>query len=286
MDVSIIIVNYRTKKLLENCIDSIIKYTKNINYEIIIIDNNSEDGFPYNINNRSPKIKTIKSSQNLGFGKANNLGSQYAQGKYLFYLNSDTLLKNNAIKYFYDYAESSTDKLGALGSILYGLSGETCHSYGKFITTKTELKESISRYLRFLKDHSIFHPKEIRNPIEVEYITGADLFVPKKVFDDTNGFDPDYFMYCEEVDWQKRMANLKLKRIIIPGPQIIHLEGGSDPTQSSLWNSKRLKNLTQSKKLYYKKHFNKKMLRIFYIVKFLIDLPWKILLKILYIYNK
>ena len=84
-------------------------------------------------------------------------------------------------------------------------------------------------------------------------------------------------MYCEEVDWQKRMDNLDLKRFIIPGPEIIHLEGGSDTNKTKSWSKSRISNIQKSRKIFYHKHFDKKILPLFLIVQNIIQLPWKLL---------
>lgn len=280
MDVSIIIVSYNTCDILSACLNSIKEQTKEISYEVIVVDNDSKDNTKLMIENNYQWVKIIKSSVNLGFGRANNLGVSYARGKYLFFLNSDTVLINNAVYYFFEFAEKHHKPFGALGCILTGVNGLPCHSYGKFITPKNELKESIAKYLRFLKDKSLLHPNKITSPLDVDYITGADLFVPKKVFEDIGGFDPLFFMYCEEVDWQKRMDDKNLKRLIIPGPEIVHLEGGSDLSKSSIWSKSRRNNFHKSKKIYYVKHFNHKIMPFFKTCKFLLDLPIIALLKI------
>ena len=101
--VSIIIVNYNTKQLTLNCLKSIYEYTKDIDFEIIVVDNASSDGSVEAIRESFPIVNVIGSNENLGFGRANNLGAKYAQGKYLFLLNSDTLLIENSIKKLYDF---------------------------------------------------------------------------------------------------------------------------------------------------------------------------------------
>ena len=100
MDVSIIIVNYNTKDLTKKCIESVIKYTTNILYEIILVDNASMDGSK-ELFEKDIRIKYIYNSTKDGFGKANNLGLKYSSGKYVFLLNSDTILMNNAVYQFY-----------------------------------------------------------------------------------------------------------------------------------------------------------------------------------------
>lgn len=228
MDVSIIIVNYNTCDLLKQCIQSIISNTREVVYEIIVIDNDSHDESCQMLKNDFPTVKLIRSDINLGFGKANNLGIKQASGKYLFFLNSDTILCNNAIKNFFEFSISYTDKLGAVGTILKDNNGNNIHSYGKFITIKSELKNVLTKYSKIfgVKNNTDYlYPPAIKESKEVDYITGADLFIPYKVYQELEGFDPMFFMYCEEVDWQYRMAINGYKRLIISEPEIIHLEG-------------------------------------------------------------
>lgn len=275
MDVSIIIVSYNTKNLLSDCIRSVMEKTEGVDYEIIVVDNDSADGTMAMLEEEFPEVKAIASGSNLGFGRANNIGMQAAAGKYLFLLNSDTLLNNNAVKIFFDKAEdlkSGGRKIGTLGSILRAPSGKTCHSYGYFLTPGRELKEVMAKYLRWMKDPENTEPKEILDTKAVDYVTGADMFVPKKVFEETGGFDPDFFMYCEEVDWQKRMAELGFERLIINGPEIAHLEGGSDKSEDSIWSVRRLSRLYASKCLYRKKNYGR-WRPLFEIIYRLMDAP-------------
>ena len=103
MDVSVIIVNYNTYRLLSECLETLYAQTIGIQFEVIVVDNASNDDSEKNITKLYPQVKWLNSGSNIGFGRANNLGYSYASGKYIFLLNSDTLLANNAIKAFYDY---------------------------------------------------------------------------------------------------------------------------------------------------------------------------------------
>lgn len=269
MDVSIIIVSYNTKNLLSDCIRSVMEKTEGVDYEIIVVDNDSADGTMAMLEEEFPEVKAIASGSNLGFGRANNIGMQAAAGKYLFLLNSDTLLNNNAVKIFFDKAEdlkSGGRKIGTLGSILRAPSGKTCHSYGYFLTPGKELKEVLAKYMRWTKDPENTEPKEVSDIKAVDYVTGADMFLPREVFEITGGFDPDFFMYCEEVDWQKRMAEQGYERMLIEGPKIIHLEGGGDPSETRSWSVTRLHNIYKSRKIYRQKHYLRWILPLFSII--------------------
>ena len=105
MNVSIVIVNYNTLKLTKACIDSVIEKTSGLEYEIILVDNASSDGSS-DVFKNDERIIFIEASDNIGFGKANNLGVKHAKGDYLFFLNSDTLLLNNAVDELWKFCES------------------------------------------------------------------------------------------------------------------------------------------------------------------------------------
>ena len=128
MDVSVIIVNYNTLGLTSDCIESIIAQTSTVEYEIILVDNASTDGSK-EVFAQDKRIKYIYSDRNLGFGRANNLGIREAKGRYLFFLNSDTILLNNAVKLFFDFCEKNPDrKIGAVGAVLKDQNQKNIHS--------------------------------------------------------------------------------------------------------------------------------------------------------------
>ena len=106
IDVSVIIVNYNTLELTKQCVESLKAKTKGIQYEIIIVDNASNDGSQEYFRN-DESIIYIYNKENLGFGRANNIGYRHSSGKYIFLLNSDTILENNAIKIFFDFMEQN-----------------------------------------------------------------------------------------------------------------------------------------------------------------------------------
>jgi hypothetical protein len=254
IEVSIIIVNYNTRELTLNCLSSIKKQTKNIEYEIIVVDNNSKDGSQEAISKRYPDVVLIKNNINNGFGKANNQGIKIAKGKYIFLLNSDTILLNNAIKIFYDWMEKNNEKnqIGAIGTILLNEKLKSNLSYGKFPKASDLLIKEFSFINKIFKKNyfeKVDNIQKGRTSFEVDYITGADLFVPKKVLDDVGVFDENFFMYYEETDLQFRMKQNNYLRKIINGPKIIHLE-----SKSINIKLEKLKLLERSKILYLKKH--------------------------------
>ncbi len=153
MQVSIIIVNYNTKELIKNCINSIYENTKDIDFEIIVSDNGSTDGSVEMLKNDFPNVILIENNANLGFGKANNNGLKVAKGEYIFYLNSDTVLLNNAVKMFYDYWEQNLqkDKIGALGANLLNEKLKITHSGEDFPSKKKIFKDYTMDFLHILR---------------------------------------------------------------------------------------------------------------------------------------
>lgn len=258
MDVSVIIVNYNTKDITKNCIDSVFRYTTGISFEVVLIDNASVDG-SVDLFSQDERIVFIQSKINLGFGKANNLAYTYATGKYIFLLNSDTLLLNNAVKLFFDYAEDhKSDKIGVLGCFLLGSERNIIHSYARFPTPVNSLFFVISSYTRRfgIDVHKCYFKEKnigIRN-LDVDYVTGADLFIPRHVIDQIGLFTPAFFMYFEETDLQKRMAQHGFIRRIIRGPVIIHLEGASSKSKKISISNEIL--FRESEFLYLKIHGN------------------------------
>ena len=205
MQVSIIIVNYNTKLLTLNCIDSIIAKTTGVSYEIIIVDNASTDGSKEKFEKDS-RVIFVEAGKNLGFGKANNLGVQKSSGKYLFFLNSDTILFNNAILHFFEFCESFKGKIGGVGCLLENDKGDYIHSYAKFPSIQSVLQGFFISFLSKISNQTkkveIENNKNINEYFFVDYVTGADLFVNRKVIEQYDAFDPDFFMYFEETEMQ------------------------------------------------------------------------------------
>lgn len=237
MNVSIIIVSYNTKELLCNCLKSIFENTKDIFFEVIVSDNGSTDGSVEMIKDVFPQVKLLENNANLGFGKANNIAAEKASGKYLFFLNSDTVLLNNAVKYFFDYAENnSSDYL--LGSYLRYADRTISTSYGGFINPFVwTLKKDIYDFYPKILEKRLSQIKEKREKKElsekfVDFVTGADLFIKNDVFKTLGGFDGHFFMYHEDEDLGRTALKNGFKSKIIPKPKIVHLESASSKVKS------------------------------------------------------
>ncbi|MDR0754736.1 MAG: glycosyltransferase family 2 protein [Prevotellaceae bacterium] len=240
MNVSIIIVNYNTKALLKQCLKSIFNNTKDIEFEVIVIDNSSTDGSQQMIKDEFKNVIFIENSENTGFGQANNSGAKLATGKYLMLLNSDTVLINNAIKILFDFIDGNP-AVGICGGNLFDENRKPVHSYSKMPCIMQEIKR-----LLLMQNNKCFN--RTNKPKKVGYITGADLMIRAELFNRLNGFDSDFFMYYEESELTYRVKKEGYKVYSVPQAEIIHLE-----KKSFSDNSYRLGMIFQSRQTYYKK---------------------------------
>ena len=258
MDVSVILVNYNTLHLTKECIDSIFEKTQGISFEIILVDNDSQDGSREQFS-EDKRIIFIESGGNIGFGRANNLGVKKATGKYIFFLNTDTLLVNNAIKYFFDYCEGhSHDKFGGIGCLLQDKEGNTIHSFARFPTLTSNFKDFFVApiYKKLGKTYQRYDTTNddvTKDSFRVDYVTGADLFVSRELIDICGAFDKDFFMYFEETEMQHRWTRNGHPSYIIKSPRIVHLEGGSVNKEHEQFSPRKFIMGISSAKLYMKK---------------------------------
>lgn len=255
LDVSIIIVNYNTITLLDNCLNSILAHTDGLLYEIIVIDNASIDGSPEMIRIKFPNVKLLASETNLGFGKANNLGVRNAIGEYLFFLNSDTILIENSIKILHDFCIKNALKLniGVLGCVLVDDAITKSNSGGVFPTPLNDIWLYFVHFYKRVTRQTFLKRYDFAEPYQcIDMISGADMFMKKINFDEVCGFDEGFFLYYEETDLQKRLEYLGYKNYIISETKIIHLEGGSITSEKPS-NFKRIV-IQQSRNRYFKKH--------------------------------
>ena len=231
MDLSVIIVNWNTKKLLEDCLRSIFKFTKDVSFEVVVVDNGSSDGSQGMVKKKFPQVKLIPNKDNLGFAKANNQGIKISKGKYIFLLNSDAYLIENSFKKLLDDARSLGEKLGAMGPLLLNEDRSIQQSVGFFpdlpqilwwMTFIDDLPGGT-----FLKPYHVDHDSFYKNQHEVDWITGAAFLIPKKVIDKIGMLDEKIFMYGEDFEWCFRIKKAGFKVYFSPTAKIVHIGGGS-----------------------------------------------------------
>lgn len=234
MEISIIIVNFNTKNILLQCIKSIYKNTNEVTFEIIVVDNNSSDDSCAQIKKLYPKVILVENKKNVGFGRANNIGLQRSSGEYIFLLNSDTQLINNAAKYLRDFLLNKSE-VGIVGGQLFEANGVTpTHSYSFFFPS---LLMEVDIFLRGF----LTRRQEIRNRkylekygyLRVAFITGADMMLRRTDAVKYGLFNPEFFLYYEETELCYRYFKNGRLCVYYPEAKIIHLGGSSFSTDKA-----------------------------------------------------
>ncbi|MFY7811729.1 MAG: glycosyltransferase family 2 protein [Flavobacterium sp.] len=219
IELSIIIVNYNGLKYLDDCINSLYNNLKGINYEIIIIDNNSQDQSCNFIKNNFPEVVLIESKINYGFGKGNNEAIKISRGEYLLLINNDTILLNNIIEII-ELLKSDLS-IGVIGINMLNGNKDYLPAAGNFpnFSNMFIMKKMFDLGSEFKKG------KFSKETYEVDWLGGSFLLMKKEIYLKINGFDEDYFMYVEDVDLCKKIKNIGLKRLFYPKLNYIHFVG-------------------------------------------------------------
>lgn len=256
-DLSIIILNYNTKDLLLDCVRSIIKNTKGIKYEIIVVDNASKDDSVKAISKFG--LRVIKNKENLGFTKGNNVGIKVAQGKYILLLNSDTLILDNVLKNIVDWMDKNP-KVGIATCALKNKDGSFQGTGGYFPTLLRVFSwmtiqdfpyvDTIIKPFQPMREKSFSRNSDFYNKErELDWVTGAFLLTRQEVIKDIGGLDEDFFMYGEDVDFCFRAKEKGWEVKYLPYFSIIHYGGASSAREFPLLSEYK------SMKIFYKKHY-------------------------------
>ena len=227
-DLSIVIVNFNTADLLKKCLLSIYRFASGLEYEVIVVDNASQDGSVALVKAGFKDVVLIENKRNSGFAAANNQAIRMAQGKAVLLLNSDTELMDNSVKTLLDFL-FSRPTIGACGGLLLFPGGARQWSYGFYPSLGRMFWITLSSLLRICRGRKptavIPDPQEAAHP--VEYIVGADLMVKKEVLDHVGLLDESFFAYCEETDLCRRITEAGYEIWYVPESRIVHRVEGS-----------------------------------------------------------
>jgi GT2 family glycosyltransferase len=267
IDISIIIVNWNTKKFTLECIESIYKY---INYskEVIVVDNASSDGSVDAIKKSFPQVIIIQNSSNLGFAKANNIGIKHCSGKYIAFVNSDIKILENCFSELYDFSEKNFS-VGIVGpkvlnlDLTYQFSARKIPSlWNNFIETLGI--HNIFKRNKYLCGEFYCYDKITYNK-EVELLSGCFWFVRKTILNKIGLFDENFYFYGEDKDFCTRFLKAGYKNIYLPKAEVIHYGGASSSKEVLHFNSHLLRAQLQ----YNTKYFNKFKCYLFLLLYFL-----------------
>lgn len=225
MDVSIVIVNYKTRGMVKQGLKSLRAAKLRLNYEVFVVDNGSNDGLPQLIRQDFPEVRLIALEKNVGFAAGNNLAIRKAKGKYVFILNPDAMVNPGAIEAMAAYMEARPE-IGVLGPKLVRPDGARQESVHRFPTPwipvyrRTPLgrlpqaKAALERY--------VMHGEIVESPMDVDWMEGAALFVRRAAIEQVGMFDERFFVYFEDADWCRRFWQAGWKVVYYPQAQIIH----------------------------------------------------------------
>lgn len=250
-NLSIVIINYNSVVYLEKCIKSIKENAKKLRYEIIVVDNASYDGSYNMLKNSYPEVIYFQSNCNFGFAYACNLGFEMTQGKYILFLNPDTIVMDDSLEKLISALEYD-DLAGLAGCLL--LNGDMSIQTSCIQPLPTILNQILdSKYiLPWVKNCKYFGISPIYdNKIKkcyVDSISGACMMIKRDVFMKIGKFSEDYFMYLEDIDLCKKVLDRKYKILFVKGAKIIHYGGVSTNN-----NINALINRKQSMYIYFKK---------------------------------
>lgn len=274
IDLTISIVNYNTKDLLENCLNSVYQKTKKIKFEVIVVDNGSNDGSIEMIRRKFPQVKLIENNENVGFSKATNRGIEMSIGRYILLLNSDIILLDNLNEVLI-YADNNP-QIGAIGCKLLYSDGSIQPSASQFISLADEILRTfrVGQYGKRpgLRNFIINHFSKLLGEsvnrylltcegkydiCQVDWVSGACLLVRRRVINEIGLLDENFFAYYEDIDWCRRMGKAGWKIVYYPAVKIIHLTGES--TQQSERNNIYHSLIHYRSKFYYHKKYKGKL---------------------------
>lgn len=268
--ISILIINYNTDDLTIQAVNSVNNYVKDLQYEIIVVDNCSPNG-----SNLNKKLKSIPNTffyqlnQNIGFGRANNFAYSKSKGDYVFLLNSDAYLISDIFPKLIKSIESNTD-IGCLSPNILLENRELAISYGSFLTKKKilndlGLKKQKNEELNEISTSKKFKGKTLKR---VDYVTGAAMLLKRDTIEEHGFFNSSYFMYFEDMDLCFRYKSNGLSSAIEPECEVVHI-GGQSYLKTDFTQIKKVKIILRSKYIFSKNLFSERQAKTYYFLSIL-----------------
>ena len=222
LDLSIVIVNFNTREIVLDCLQSVWAHTEGVSFETLVVDNHSTDGSPSAIKEGFPEVRLIENQENRGFSGGNNQGLRMARGRYTVLLNSDTLLIENCFSKIVRYLDDHP-QFAILSPEILDPHGEPC----PMRLWEDTPGDAVLKILGLYNPASEFKKMGARVPREVEVIGGSCFVIRRKLFETTGLFDENYFLYNEEDDFCRRARSLGHKICYYPETRVKHLLGQS-----------------------------------------------------------
>lgn len=263
---SIIIVSYNTKELLIGCLSSIFDSLENVDFEIIVVDNNSKDGSTKEVQNHFPQVRLIENQNNKGFAAANNQALKLMRGKYVLLLNPDTLVVNSSLTKMVEFIEENK-RTGIVGCKILNPDGSLQASAFPLPTLKDLILSGFAASWKFWGRYIQRYPSRHylpQKPVRVGWVSGACLMIRKKTIDEIGLLDENFFLFSEDVDWCIRASRKGWAVVFYPEATIIHYGGQSAQKNLAL----KIASFYQKRFYFGKKHFGKLALLTLKLISF------------------
>lgn len=249
MKLSVVILNYNVRYFLELCLKSVEAAISNLDAEIIVVDNHSNDDSCQMVKSLFPGVLLIENKLNYGFSKGNNIGVNEAKGEYICILNPDTVVAEDTFTKLLDFTKNK-ENLGITGCKLIDGVGEFLPESKRNVPN---LSSAVKKLYGNSDDYYAWHLKPQESG-KVDVLVGAFMFLKQDVFHQIGGFDEDYFMYGEDIDISYKAQKSGYDNYYFADTTCIHFKG-----ESTLFDSSYLRRFYGAMKIFYKKHFRKNL---------------------------
>ena len=252
MQLSVIILNYNVRYFLELCVVSVQNAIKNIDAEIIVVDNNSLDGSCNMMKQRFPHVKLIENNENLGFPKGNNIGVAIAKGEYICILNPDTVVAEDTFSQVLAFAQKQND-LGIVGVKLIDGTGNFLPESKRGTPTPfvafTKITGLYKLFPKLFGQYYAQHLSENKSG-KVEILVGAFMLLKRDLYNKIGGFDENCFMYSDDIDLSYMALKKGKSNYYFHGTSVIHYKG-----ESTIKDGIYMKRNQEAMNFFFKKHF-------------------------------
>ncbi|MCW3111979.1 MAG: glycosyltransferase family 2 protein [Segetibacter sp.] len=248
---SIIIINYKSAQHVLNCIESIYRETNKYSFEIIVVDNDSQDNSATQIHSKYPDVIWIQTGYNAGFARANNEGLRKAKGSFLLLLNADTIILDGALDKTISLFNEIPAAAGCGVQLLnpdgtHQISGAHFVQGGLNFLLPLPYLGRFVRYLGYKLKTRVPSIQTVSDKVEVDWIVGAFIMIRKETLQKAGLLDEDFFMYAEEIEWCSRLRKVG-KLYLFEEPKVIHLGGGTSSDYYATEENENGKNLWNKK---------------------------------------
>ena len=257
MQLSVIILNYNVRYFLELCVSSVEIAISNLDAEIIVVDNHSQDDSCAMMKQRFPEVKLIENKENAGFPKGNNIGVAHAKGEYICILNPDTVVAEDTFEKILNFVTSSAvekDKIGILGCKLIDGTGNFLPESKRGVPTPAVAFTKITGlYKIFPKTFGKYYAQHLteNETGKVDILVGAFMLMKRELYTEIGGFDENCFMYSDDIDLSYMVLKKGKSNYYFHETSVIHYKG-----ESTIKDGTYMKRFQEAMNFFYKKHFN------------------------------